>query len=756
MDKPRAPTDSGQATPPSPLVGRNAFSEAIGRRQGNIPTLVTPLIGREKEVDRIRELLIRPGVRLVTLTGPGGVGKTSLAIQIATDLSTSFNGGIFFVSLATVRDPTLLIPVIAETLGVREELSGPLFDRLASMAEKSGVRLRPVRRSLSDMVKQHIGERHVLLLLDNFEQVIDAAAQVADLLACCRNLRVLVTSRARLNVRGEHETPVPTLPVPDLKRADIATTTKYAAVELFIQRAISARSDFTVTSDNSREIAEICVRLDGLPLALELAAARIRVMSAQALLERLETRLKLLTAGPSDLPSRQQTLRNAIAWSYDLLNPAEKTLFYRLGVFAGGCTLDAAEEICSSDQKRGTDVIDILQSLVDKSLIRRVEENGESRFLMLFTIREFALERLEETQESQNIGRFHGEYFANLARRAEPELRGPQQAIWLERLERDNDNLRESLQWLLERGEASLSLEMAGSLWRYWWVRGYVTEGREWLSRALMRAPEHTSDRARALRGAGALAALQNDQAAARELHKEALTIYQELGDRLGISTALLQLGTISHDEGDLASARSLYEQSLAIKRELGDRLGTAMLLNDLGIVAQQQGDTSAAKLLYERSLGIKRELGDNLGVAISLCYLARLASQEGDYQKARSLYQESLGIESELGDKLGIADCLEGLAEVACRIKLPNLAARLFGAAEIARETFRAPILSIDRGRYEAIVSETRDMLDLNAFYAAWAEGRMMTLGEAVAFAIRSDFQAPSSASSSRHQSPA
>ncbi len=709
--------------------------ESVGRAPTNLQIPLTPLIGRENERDAVTTFLLRKDVRLLTLTGPGGVGKTRLALQVAADLVDKFSDGVFFVPLASINDPKLVLPTISGTLGLREEHGRSPFDASATIAPKA------TERPLAALLENYLREKHVLLVLDNLEHLLTSGPQIIELLASCRKLKVLVTSRSTLNVRGEQEFSVPPLALPDLRRVTAAKTVlQYAAALLFFQRALAVNPDFKLMDKDAKTVAEICVRLDGLPLALELAAARTRVLSAKALLARLESRLSLLTAGPRDLPARQQTLRDTIAWSYDLLTPGEKTLFRRLGIFAGGCTLDAAEKVCSREQDLGMELVDGLQSLVDKSLISRVDMYSESQFMILHTIREFALERLEKSGEIKEIGRLHGHFFAEFARKAELELRGPQQAAWLERLERDNDNLREALRWFLQDGEADLCLEMAGSLWRYWWVRGRVAEGREWLSRALLKAPKHTLARARALRGAGALAALQNDHAAARALHEESLAIYQELGDRLGISTALLQLGTITHDQGDYASARSLYEQSLAMKRELGDRLGTAMLLNNLGIVAQQQGDHTEAKSLFEQSLLIKRELGDNLGVAISLYYLARVACQQADYLKARTLCQESLVIERDLGDKIGIADCLEGLAEVACRMKLPKQAAQLFGAAEIIRETYGAPIFSMDRGQHERIVAEARGMLAPKESEAAWAEGRAMTLEEAIAYALRKE----------------
>ncbi len=710
--------------------------ETAGRTPTNLQMPLTSLIGREKELNTIKGLLLREDVRLLTLTGPGGIGKTRLALQVAADLVDEFCDGVFFIPLASINDPRLVLPTVSATLGLREEQGRGISNEdpaaLPKMAE----------RPLPTTLQRYLLEKCILLVLDNFEHLVAAGPELTELLTTCRKLKVLVTSRSALNIRGGHEFSVPSLALPDLRRATaVEAVLEYAAALLFFQRALAVNPDFKLLDSDAKTVAEICIRLDGLPLALELAAARTRVLSAQALLGRLGKRLSLLTGGARDLPARQQTLRDTIAWSYDLLGPSEKTLFRRLGIFAGGCTLDAAEKICSREKDLGMQVIDGLQSLTDKSLISSVDVNEESRFMMFDTIREFARERLEESGEFEEIGRLHAHYFAQFAKKAEPELRGPQQTAWLERLERDNDNLRETLRWLLEHGEANLCLETAGFLWRFWWVRARVTEGRDWLSRTLLKTPQHTLARARALTGAGALAAVQNDHLAARATQEESLAIYIELDDRVGISTALHQLGTIAYDQGDYSTAQSLYEQSLAIKRELGDRLRTAMLLNNLGMVAHQQGDLSKARSLYEESLTIKRELGDNLGMAISLYYLARVACQQADFSKARSLCQESLTIERNLGDKMGIADCLEGLAEVACRTNLPRQGAKLFGAAEIIRETYGAPIFTIDRGPHERIVAEARRMVAPEVFEAAWAEGRSMTLDEAIAFALRESY---------------
>lgn len=728
----------------------------------NLPFQPTPFIGREKELAEACALLRRDGVRLVTLTGPGGTGKTRLAIHVADLLIPHFKDGVFFVALASVSDPALVAATIAQALGIMESANRPLLDTL----------------------KQALRDRQALLLLDNFEQILDAAPVALELLAAAPGLKVLVTSRARLRLRVEHEYPVPPLMMPDTKRLPtLDRLTQYEAVRLFVDRAVALRPDFAVTLENAPAVAEICSRLDGLPLAIELAAARIKLLAPQAMLSRLDSTLKLLTGGDRDLPERQQTLRNTITWSYDLLSEGEKALFRRLAIFAGGYDLDAMEAVCGGDSLSES-ALDLAASLADKSLLRErpapAQDQGSQRFGMLATIREYAREKLVESGEAGDLGRRHASYFMALAERAEVEVRGPGQVAWLNRLEAEHDNLRAALRWALDSGETAIALRLGGALLPLWKMKGHLSEGRAWLDEALALDGGSSSPyRAKAVMSAGSLAEVQGDYPRARALLLESLALFRAAGDRVSTATTLRTLGNQVRHEGDNAAAYAYLQEGLDIARDLGDRLDIAVFLGDLGIAAQSLGNAAAAREYYEESLAIRRELGDRRGIAMMLVNLGEVARADADYATAYSLYEEGLAIARELGDRWGvgmvlhnlghvayhrrryaqaldlfseslrifrdlrnrrdIAYCLAGLGGVLGAIRQPERAAILFSAAQVLSNTISSHLDAADQIEYERNLLAAQSQMRREDWERAWARGEAMTLNEAVDFALQS-----------------
>ncbi len=688
---------------------------SLGHRPTNLPVQPTPLVGREREVGETVGLLRNPEVRLVTLTGPGGIGKTRLALQVAAEALKDYPDGAWFVDLASLVDPALVLPTVARVLGLMEAGGEPLADTL----------------------RRHLGDKRLLLVLDNFEQVVAAAPLVAGVLAVAPGLRALATSRVPLRLRGEREYPVPPLSLPDPRRPPpVERLGQYAAARLFIERAVAVRPDFVVTNATAGTIATICHRLDGLPLAIELAAARIRLLGPQQLLARLERRLGVLTGGQRDLPHRQQTLRATIEWSYQLLDAGEQALFRRLAVFVGARSLEAVEAVCNADGDLPLDVLDGAESLVAKNLLRLEEGvGGEPRFVMLETIHEYARERLEQSAEAEAQRRAHAEYFLALAEGADPQLQGPEQVAWLAWLEAEYDNLRAVLGWALEREEAEMAARLGGELWRFWLVRGHLSEGRRWLGAALeCSGPVAPAVRAKAFNGAGSLAYQQGDYPAARALYVEFLALCRKLGDKRGVGAALGNLGIVAHEQGDYPAARALYEESLALARELGHKNMVANALNNLGNVSRDQEDYAVARARNEAGLALARELGDKGGIASFLTNLGSVAFYQGDYDAARALHEESLALLRELGDKRGIAECLEGLAALHGAQGQVAQAAKLWGAAEALRETLGVPLPPADRLASERHLAAARARLDPATFAAAWAEGRALLLEEVIA----------------------
>ena len=586
----------------------------------------------------------------MTLTGPGGTGKTRLGLQVAAELSALFADGVYFVNLAPLSDPDFVVPTVAQTLDIKEIAGKPLLD----------------------LLKAYLRDTHILLLLDNFEQVASAAVLVADLLAACPHLKVIVTSRAVLHVRGEQEFPVPPLAVPDPKRLpDLVTVSHYEAVELFLSRAQAVEPAFQLNKTNAPAIAEICVCLDGLPLAIELAAARIKLLPPQALLARLSQRLAVLTSGPHDAPARQQTLRNTIAWSYNLLDAQEQRLFRRLSVFVGGCTLEAIEAVYTALETSTSTMstLDRVAALIDKSILQQTEQEGEQpRLVMLETIREYGLEALQTSGEMEVTRRAHAVYYLQLAEEAEPELKGPQQTMWLERLEREHENLRAVLQWSLEQAgdeEATqrkeTALRLGAALRRFWLMHGHLSEGRSFLEQALTaRHGIVASVRVKALLAAASLAVFVDDTERAERLCEESLRLCRELGDRAGIAFSLYLLGLLASTTGNPTTARMRTEQALALLREVGDKDGIAWALLNLALVVSDQGEYARARALCEESLAMHKASGDKRGIASSLFRLAWvLFVSQGDHALARSLLEESLTLFRELGDKGNIAQCI-------------------------------------------------------------------------------------------------
>lgn len=610
----------------------------LDTRPNNLPSQPTQLIGREQELADIVGLMRRPTARLVTLTGPGGTGKTRLGIQVAADLLDEFSGGVYFVELASIDNSVLVLPTIAAAIGLSEASSG---------------------QSLIETLKTYLRDKQILLMLDNFEQVLAVAPHISELLQATAGLKVLVTSRVSLRLSGEQEYSVSPLALPDIGQPTTPDTlAQYAAVALFVQQAQAARSDFQLTDENAAAIAEICRSLDGLPLALELAAARIKVLPPPALLTRLANRLKLLVGGPRDRTARQQTLRGAIDWSYDLLEPPDQVLFARLGVFVGGCTLEACEIVCATSDDPMFDVLDGLASLVDKSLLRQYEgQDGEPRFRMLETIREYAQERLAKSTEAPDLGRQHAIYFLELAETAEPELTGADQAQWMKRLETEQDNLRAVLRWATEHTEPEIGARLAFALWRFWDRGGHLIEGRERLEAAVATSTDlEPALRAKILHATGNLSRGHGDFDRARVLYTDALAIRRGLSDKRALVASLHGLGNVAFDQGDYQIALPILEEALGLWRELGDTWGMALEQLVMGEIAWCQADFPRAARLLNESLSLYEQQGDTWGIALSLNNLALVLKDQGDYERSHQLFARSIDLLREVGHRRGIA----------------------------------------------------------------------------------------------------
>ena len=644
-----------------------APSQMASSRHASLPAPRTPLIGREQELAALKKLLISGSARLMTLTGAGGSGKTRLGLQAASEVMDEFPGGVYFVALASITDPATVTSTIAQVLGMRHT-GGKTLDE-----------------ALQDYLRLLV-HAPTLLLLDNFEHLLAAAPLVGELLEACAPLKVLVTSRAVLHVYGEYEYPVPPLPLPEPEQlSSLEALSGNPAVTLFVERAAAVKAEFALTEDNAPVVAQICCRVDGLPLAIELAAARVKMLPPAAVLARLQSRLELLTGGAADRPARQQTLRGTLDWSHDLLSSAEQRLFRRLSVFAGGYTLEGAEAVCNTRRDLEIDLLEGMTSWWTRAWCSKSSrKDGEFRFVMLETIREYGLERLTASGEDEATRRAHAAYFLVVAEEGNLPLTTVERANWLALCDAEHDNLRAALDWLIARDNSEWALRLGLALYWFWELREHLAEARERLEAILkMRgAQARTKVWAYAAVHAGSLANIQGDYRTALRLHREALDIYSELGDQKGIARQMVTVGLQKYLQGDYEAARSWFEQSLRVCRELGDRAETAGALSNLALVVNVQSDHTQARSLLEEARSIFRELGDWIGVAWSINHLGDVARDRGDLAEARRLYQEGGDSFRSLGERWGMARSSTDLGYLACDQDDPATAEALFEEA--------------------------------------------------------------------------
>jgi predicted ATPase len=685
-------------------LGRDEFPPLKSLSNSNLPSPPSSLVGRQREVEALIDLLTSGRARLVTLTGPGGTGKSRLAIEAGSRLLRHFSDGVFFVELAAIREPDQVISEVARALGVAERGSRGLEEELAG----------------------HLESKHLLLVLDNFEQILEAGPAVARLLQASPRLAVVVTSRAPLRLRGEHEFPVPPLGLPGDRIRSRDDVGGAESVHLFVERAAAIAPNFALTDRTAPAVSEICRRLGGLPLAIELAAARVTILDPDELLVRLERQLPLLTGGPRDAPERQRTLRATIEWSYQLLQKEEARLLARLAVFAGTFSLDAGEAVAEAD-------LETMSALVDGSLLNPI---GDSRFALLQMVREYASERLEDSDEAERLRDAHAEHFLALAEKAEAELAGPEQTVWLDLLEAEHDNLAAALDWFGGR-HPELQLRLIVALRRFWYVRGYLSEARRRLELALEGDAAPPQLRRRALTAAAALALIQGDYEEARTRAEESVEMARAGGESTSLANALSNLGAIVLAAGDSEQARALLEESVGLARQAGDPRVAALAINNLGDVALTTGDYELAQGLFEESLALLRNHGDVANVARSLFNLGAAALRLGTPAVALERWRESIALCRRLGDKEDLAWCLEGFAAVAAEAGEADRAGQLLGAAGTLLEEMGAELKPFERQLHERTVAAITSLLGAEGFAQATTRGAAFTTDQAVDYAL-------------------